>query len=209
MSIATRVVRISASLVPPNERDRYYDEWLSDLYNATSMGLKPRHVALAALQMSLTTTQRKRFTMSLSPSTKARRGGLVVLAGFFPFIAAVIIRNLTFSLPLVVVSIAVGLLGFAILATASRQVLEKKWIPRAVYATLIVDAVVAAIAVIEMNLLFNGNDVHASQPVLQGLMTLTGAVGVLSIAAGLVFFVMLLVGLGRRGQRVSPGLAAA
>ncbi|MFC6089330.1 hypothetical protein [Saccharothrix lopnurensis] len=50
--LALALVRVAAALLPPSQRDRYLEQWRSDVAGAREVGLHPLGVAFGAVRIA-------------------------------------------------------------------------------------------------------------------------------------------------------------
>jgi len=206
MSLATTALRGFARLVVASDRARYREEWLSDLQHCAEMGIAPSQIVWAALRVSVTTAQRKRFSMCVSPTVIAQRGLLTLTAAAILFVCATLVGFSAFEFALFATSAAVGLVGCGFLARSAALVIQNRWAPWFLFATLAAGTVLAAVSLVQINALFASNESSNPIPGTGATLAATGVVGVIVLLCAGVFLAMVAVGLISHAQgRLTAG----
>ena len=77
-SFAQRVVMFSAALLPARVRARYREQWLGELRDAPTLGLRPSEIAMGSLAFASTFGRTSPAGRRPSPQTIVRRARLVI-----------------------------------------------------------------------------------------------------------------------------------
>ena len=76
MSVSTRVVHIAAASLPRSLRERYLEQWLADVRDASEQGLRPAQVALGSVAFAATVGRPFPERAELAPADAARRASI-------------------------------------------------------------------------------------------------------------------------------------
>lgn len=158
---------------------------MADFAAAAELGVDPRTIRRGALRTAI--SLRKEDLMSFTRNQLSPRRSAAQIALFLP---AVIIATIIatagsplVALALVVVAIAVQVLSHR-LALAAAARLGSERLPWLLYAGVLMCAVLVAVSIVEINLLFAANDRGAPAPQsLIGVMIATGILGTTAAVA--------------------------
>jgi len=79
MSIATRIVKIAAGSLPKSLRDRYREEWLADVRDASEQNLRPAQIALGSVAFAVTVGRPFPRRRQLTPAGVERRARIALV----------------------------------------------------------------------------------------------------------------------------------
>jgi hypothetical protein len=197
MSFARRVVDVCVRLVPAEHRERYREEWHSDLDHCAELGLPPRAITIGAIRVVATTPRGPRSMYTRMRLTPLRTTALVLLGLISVFWILLFVPNLIVAGLAAVAMVVKGLPALNRRANEVADRLGSQRLPWILYAAVTTTGAVGIISLFEIGLMFEATDRGETTGVPTLVFVATGFAGVGAVVAMFGTALAILLELGK------------